>query len=38
MNVTQDLDIWTLIVNASFVVKVVMVLLLAVVLGARVNY
>ena len=30
MNVTTDLDIWTLIVNASFVVKVVMVLLLAV--------
>ena len=30
MNVTPDLDIWTLIVNASFVVKVVMVLLLAV--------
>ena len=30
MNVTQDLDIWTLIVNASFVVKVVMVMLLAV--------
>ncbi|MGH8734825.1 MAG: protein TolQ [Burkholderiales bacterium] len=30
MTVTQDLDIWTLIVNASFVVKVVMVLLLAV--------
>jgi biopolymer transport protein TolQ len=27
---TQDLDIWTLIVNASFVVKVVMVLLLVV--------
>ena len=27
---TQDLDIWTLIVNASFVVKVVMVVLLAV--------
>jgi biopolymer transport protein TolQ len=27
---TQDLDIWTLIVNASFVVKVVMALLLAV--------
>jgi biopolymer transport protein TolQ len=30
MTVTQDLDIWTLILNASFVVKVVMVLLLAV--------
>jgi biopolymer transport protein TolQ len=30
MTVTQDLDFWTLIVNASFVVKVVMVLLLAV--------
>jgi biopolymer transport protein TolQ len=30
MNVTPDLDIWTLIVNASFVVKVVMVLLLIV--------
>ena len=30
MSVTQDLDIWTLIVNASFVVKVVMFLLLAV--------
>ena len=30
MTFTQDLDIWTLIVNASFVVKVVMVLLLAV--------
>jgi biopolymer transport protein TolQ len=30
MNVTPDLDIWTLIVNASFVVKVVMVLLLVV--------
>jgi biopolymer transport protein TolQ len=30
MTITQDLDIWTLIVNASFVVKVVMVLLLAV--------
>jgi biopolymer transport protein TolQ len=30
MNVTQDLDIWTLIVNASVVVKVVMLLLLAV--------
>jgi biopolymer transport protein TolQ len=30
MTVTSDLDIWTLIVNASFVVKVVMVLLLAV--------
>ena len=27
---TQDLDIWTLIVNASFVVKVVMIVLLAV--------
>ena len=30
MSVTQDLDIWTLIVNASVVVKVVLVLLLAV--------
>src|SRR5262245_20292276 len=30
MNVTQDLDIWTLIVNASIVVKVVMALLAAV--------
>jgi biopolymer transport protein TolQ len=30
MTVTQDLDIWTLILNASFVVKVVMVLLIAV--------
>src|SRR5574341_1715084 len=30
MTVTQDLDIWTLIVNASIVVKVVMVLLAAV--------
>jgi biopolymer transport protein TolQ len=30
MNVTPDLDIWTLIVNASFVVKVVMVLLMVV--------
>ena len=30
MNLTQDLDIWTLIVNASIVVKVVMFLLLAV--------
>jgi biopolymer transport protein TolQ len=30
MNVTQDLDIWTLIVNASIVVKVVMLLLLSV--------
>jgi len=30
MTVTQDLDIWTLIVNASFVVKVVLVVLLAV--------
>ena len=30
MTVTQDLDIWTLIVHASFVVKVVMFLLLAV--------
>jgi biopolymer transport protein TolQ len=30
MTLTQDLDIWTLIVNASFVVKVVMVLLIAV--------
>jgi len=30
MTVTQDLDIWTLIINASFVVKVVMGLLLAV--------
>jgi len=30
MNVTQDLDIWTLIANASVVVKVVMLLLAAV--------
>src|SRR4026207_2430659 len=30
MTVTQDLDIWTLIVHASFVVKVVMFLLAAV--------
>ncbi len=30
MNVTQDLDIWTLIVNASLIVKAVMFLLLAV--------
>jgi biopolymer transport protein TolQ len=30
MTLTSDLDIWTLIVNASFVVKVVMVLLLVV--------
>lgn len=30
MTVTQDLDIWTLILNASFVVKVVIVLLLVV--------
>src|SRR5205814_6168403 len=30
MNLTQDLDIWTLIVNASVVVKVVMALLLVV--------
>jgi biopolymer transport protein TolQ len=30
MTVTQDLDIWTLILNASLVVKVVMLLLLAV--------
>jgi len=30
MNVTQDLDIWTLIIHASVVVKVVMFLLLAV--------
>jgi len=30
MTVTQDLDIWTLIINASVVVKVVMVLLLGV--------
>ena len=30
MTVTQDLDIWTLILNASFVVKLVMFLLLAV--------
>jgi len=30
MNLTQDLEIWTLIVNASIVVKVVMVLLLIV--------
>ena len=29
MNVTQDLDFWTLVVNASFVVKVVMLLLLS---------
>src|SRR5262249_41460406 len=29
-NVTQDLDIWTLIVHASIVVKVVMTILLAV--------
>lgn len=30
MTFTQDLDIWTLIINASFVVKVVIVLLLVV--------
>jgi len=30
MTLTQDLDIWTLIVNASFVVKAVLLLLLAV--------
>src|SRR6266850_8238862 len=30
MNVTQDLDIWTLIIHASIVVKVVIFLLLAV--------
>ena len=30
MNVTQDLELWTLIVNASLVVKLVMLLLLAV--------
>ena len=30
MTVTQDLDIWTLIIHASFLVKVVMFLLLAV--------
>ena len=30
MNVAQDLDIWTLILNASIVVKVVMLLLMAV--------
>src|SRR5205807_8885623 len=30
MTMTQDLDIWTLIVNASYVVKVVLVLLMAV--------
>ena len=30
MNVTQDLEIWTLIANASIVVKVVMAILLAV--------
>src|SRR5260370_30695275 len=30
MNVTQDLDIWTLIVHASIVVKVVIFLLLTV--------
>jgi biopolymer transport protein TolQ len=30
MTFTQDLDIWTLIVNASFVVKVVLILLLLV--------
>jgi len=30
MNMTQDLDIWTLVVHASIVVKVVMLLLLAV--------
>ena len=30
MTVTQDIDIWTLIVNASYVVKVVLVLLMTV--------
>ena len=30
MNLTQDLDIWTLILNASIVVKAVMAILLAV--------
>ena len=30
MTLTQDLDLWTLVVNASFVVKAVLVLLLAV--------
>ncbi|MFZ1910467.1 MAG: protein TolQ [Burkholderiales bacterium] len=30
MNVTQDLDFWTLVVHATFVVKVVLALLLAV--------
>ncbi len=30
MNVTQDMELWTLIVNASLVVKAVMLLLLAV--------
>jgi biopolymer transport protein TolQ len=30
MNITQDLDFWTLVVHASFVVKVVLALLLAV--------
>jgi len=30
MTLTQDLDLWTLIINASFVVKAVLVLLLAV--------
>ena len=30
MNLTQDIEIWTLIINASIVVKVVMLLLLAV--------
>ena len=30
MTVTQDLELWTLIANASFVVKAVMALLLAV--------
>jgi biopolymer transport protein TolQ len=30
MNLTQDLDIWTLVLNASIVVKVVMAVLLAV--------
>ena len=30
MTMTQDMELWTLIVNASFVVKAVMVLLLAV--------
>ena len=30
MNVTQDMELWTLIANASLVVKAVMVLLMAV--------